>query len=1013
MTYASCRRRVPAAAFAQPQRGTTQRAARLGLLALLAWAGCAPAGAQMMFKRGLPSDAHFESFPALLNGDCVSAGRLFTSVPRIKSTEGVYIDSIPYHAMIGECKYQMGDLAGALEQYSAALQVLLSYPDWLLYLEYNKTVTPSTSVIRNPPTWGTPTRPIRVANVPERLAVVVGNTPAMNELAMQQGGVMTTQQALMIDAKEIVRCTALALRRRAEILGPTGEHDPLTNKLVTVLSKRLAPPNHWSQTWISIELGLANVAKGKTADAVNELRQGLAMAGMDHHLTSTVLLELGKLAFRSGDFAAAGTLFLDATYSGAMLSGDDYMQYEVMAEAFRWAMVTHLVLGRQDFFAPLAMANEWAQRSRINVLQASVALSAAENYAAIGDAQRASAMLDLAATSMRRRECNLGELGARLQYTSAHLAYLQGDPKRGTKALDAAMQYQKKGGSRRLFQILLVDRLFTSGNITTRQADLLFADVLRDPTPLDWAMDPLESLAVLTTPHLPPYEHWMMLALDRKEKDVALRISDAMRRHRFYCSIPPVGARTLNLRWTLEAPPETLSQTATLHRQELLQRYPAYAPLSQEAQQLRTELAGMPLVPETEDQRQQAARVQTRLAEVGQLQERLLWSIGLGRERGEFVFPPATDVTVVQQQLDPRQRILVFVDTSKGTYGFMLGQETYTSWQLEAPAKIKANLVKLLRDIGQYDRNQPVGIKELSNTSWKDTAATLLQQLTGNAPPEAWDEFDELIVVPDGLLWYLPFEMLQIEKGDQKTALIDKVRIRYAPTISLAVPDKTPRKRDTRTVVVTGELFPKTSTAASQDLVTQLRENDPNVFALPITPEPPSAWMARSGDRLVVLHDLDNDLKTSYDWAPVATEKGKPSMNLAQWMLSPWGSPDQIVLPGFHTAAETALKRDASGEQLFLAVCGLMSTGARTVMLSRWRDGGRTSYELMREFVRELPHRSAAAAWQRSVHLAAQSELDVEREPRVKRPATDTTLTADHPFFWGSYMLVDTGIEPN
>jgi len=67
----------------------------------------------------------------------------------------------------------------------------------------------------------------------------------------------------------------------------------------------------------------------------------------------------------------------------------------------------------------------------------------------------------------------------------------------------------------------------------------------------------------------------------------------------------------------------------------------------------------------------------------------------------------------------------------------------------------------------------------------------------------------------------------------------------------------------------------------------------------------------------------------------------------------------------------------------------------------------------MREFVRELPHRSAAAAWQRSVHLAAQSELDVEREPRVKRPATDTTLTADHPFFWGSYMLVDTGIEPN
>ena len=141
------------------------------------------------------------------------------------------------------------------------------------------------------------------------------------------------------------------------------------------------------------------------------------------------------------------------------------------------------------------------------------------------------------------------------------------------------------------------------------------------------------------------------------------------------------------------------------------------------------------------------------------------------------------------------------------------------------------------------------------------------------------------------------------------------------------------------------------------------------------------------------------------------TEAKAPAA-LAQWMLSPWGGPDQVVLPGFHTPAETALKRGGTGDEMFLAVCGFMSTGARTILLSRWRDGGRTSYDLMREFVRELPHRAASDAWQRSVRLAIESELDLSLEPRVKSPPTDTTLKAEHPFFWSGYLLVDTGVEP-
>jgi CHAT domain-containing protein len=90
-----------------------------------------------------------------------------------------------------------------------------------------------------------------------------------------------------------------------------------------------------------------------------------------------------------------------------------------------------------------------------------------------------------------------------------------------------------------------------------------------------------------------------------------------------------------------------------------------------------------------------------------------------------------------------------------------------------------------------------------------------------------------------------------------------------------------------------------------------------------------------------------------------------------------------------------------------------MATGSRTILLSRWRDGGRTSHDLVREFVRELPYRSASQAWQRSVRLAVSSDLAWNLEPRIKELPPDTPpMRAEHPLFWAGYLLVDTGVVP-
>ena len=130
--------------------------------------------------------------------------------------------------------------------------------------------------------------------------------------------------------------------------------------------------------------------------------------------------------------------------------------------------------------------------------------------------------------------------------------------------------------------------------------------------------------------------------------------------------------------------------------------------------------------------------------------------------------------------------------------------------------------------------------------------------------------------------------------------------------------------------------------------------------------------------------------------------------------MLPFHGPNEVILPGYHTAAEDSLKSRYAvpGQEIFLPICALMSSGSQTILLSRWRTGGKTSFDLVREFVQELPHTSPADAWQRAVFLTAASPLDLDAEPRIKRVATDESPPAKHPFFWSGYMLVDSGMPP-
>ena len=955
-------------------------------------------------ERGAPSASYFATFAEFYAGNYKRALDDFQSEARgcIKSGQSRWIDSICYETMIGECYYQTGLLKPALEHYTYALEIAATYPDWMIRVQFQPIRSAGP---RKTAPWGASARKSILGNYPSSMLISQGRIS--NQDVIQKGGVVQQAVFYSIQPQEIVRCTTLAIRRRAELLGPICKNDPLTERLAAALNRPIAPPNNWSEAWADVQRGLALIAAGKEVQGVPCLQRSVLAAGeFDHPLTCIALVELGRLALLRGDYPAAMQFFEEATFSAA-----EYSDYGVLEEAFRYAATTHLVANRKGFYAPLQGAWQWAKAKDLRQLRASLALSAAENYSVLDDIRNTAAMLEDARLILGRQKTISTRAGGRMSYLSALAWFQQGKIQEGQAAFGSAMSFMREG-SHRLFQIALADSLYTGGAAAPRVAMDYFNELLRDPMPSDWTLDPMETLAVLMTPHWLAYEHWFEVALERREQEKAWEIADRARRHRFFSSLE-MGGRLESLRWILETPAELLDQQSLLQRQDFLSRWPRYVRLSEQARAIRTKLAGMPLTTENQALWKEQSKALGELSALSAQQEAVLREMALRREPAAMIFPPLRTVTDIKKTLPSGHAILAFFIANRRLHGILMNNTDYSYWEIGAPLTLMTQIKALLRDMGQYQQNHELTLKELSDTKWSQSAAKVLEGLFKGSRVDFSKSFDELVIVPDGMLWFLPFEALQVTVDGQSQPLISRFRIRYAPTLGLATPTQAWRQKPTgNTAVILGKLYPRDDESASKAAFERLAAALPGTVALKSPPPGPTAAYKVFFDRLIVLEDLSINDQDPYGWTPAPIDRGKSGGTLGDWMALPWGGPEEIILPGYHTAAEDALKKSARGVpgyDVFFSICGLMSCGSRTILLSRWRTGGQSSFDLVREFAQELPHTNPADAWQRAVMLETTTQLNVEAEPRIKPGGTDETHKADHPFFWAGYMLIDSG----
>jgi hypothetical protein len=783
-------------------------------------------------------------------------------------------------------------------------------------------------------------------------------------------------------------------------------------------SNKLAPPNHWSNAWIDVLRGLAQVGMGKLDEADMLLGRALVVEGQfDHPLTCVALLEQGRIAMTKGNQQRAAQLLAEAGFSAFYF--DDW---GVLTESALGGWINHLASNSPGVYPPLESIAAWAQANRLQHVSVKTRLAQAESLLWLGQFSNGAGLVEDVGRRMSGMRGGLPTVHH--LFLQAVIQLLQGKADQGGEILSRALTLQA-GVSLRNFQILLTNQLFDSREAPARVAVDFYKALLADPTPIEWTRDPLDAMAVMKTGQDAAFDRWFLAALERKEPPLAFEIAERAKRRRYLAS-QPFGGRLLALRAILESPVTSLSQEAILQRQQILGKFPEYQALSDAGLKARDQLRASPILPNNPAETKALGALYDAWENSAIKRQQMLTQIAARRIASAFEFPPFRTTAELQQALGQGESLVAFHNVDGNLYGFALTTTDARLWQLPDARRLRAGLADSLKAIGNYGANRQLSMAELESDAWRESSKAAYTAIFGEGNFDV-SKTTGLIVVPDDVLWYLPFEIL-VPTGPKPAAadekvLADRFPVRYGPTGALAVAQPQPLRRTQHTGILANDLEFAGDENSRTALLQELAAAFPRPLVLTDTLPAPANLISPLMDQFVVMDDIADTAAIGEAPSLLPRSRGTGKGWLNNWITLPVGGPEQIVLTGVATEAEqglkapkrtssrsTAARPEAAGGEIFQSLCNLMAGGARSVLMTRWRTSGRTNFELVREFAKELPNAPASDAWQRACLLAREAPLDATREPRLKHSdETGDLPTADHPFFWAGYILVDTG----
>ena len=304
---------------------------------------------------------------------------------------------------------------------------------------------------------------------------------------------------------------------------------------------------------------------------------------------------------------------------------------------------------------------------------------------------------------------------------------------------------------------------------------------------------------------------------------------------------------------------------------------------------------------------------------------------------------------------------------------------------------------------------------------FRETARSLYDLLLGPAQKELSGK-STLVIVPDGVLWELPFQALLTPAGRY---LLEDSSVSYAPSLTVLRETRKARRWEQTGAAGAQTLLAFGNPAFGKETVerVQLVNRDEKLEPLPeaerevktlerlygagrgIAYTGPAAredrFKADAGKYRVLhlaTHGILNDASPMYSHLVLAQGEGggREDGLLEAWELMNLDlHTDLVVL----SACETARGRVGAGEGVIGLSWALFVAGSPTTVVSLWKVDSASTTELMLEFHRNLrPKGSAPASAGTTAEALRRASLKLMRDERYK-----------HPFYWAGFVVVGKG----
>ncbi len=256
-----------------------------------------------------------------------------------------------------------------------------------------------------------------------------------------------------------------------------------------------------------------------------------------------------------------------------------------------------------------------------------------------------------------------------------------------------------------------------------------------------------------------------------------------------------------------------------------------------------------------------------------------------------------------------------------------------------------------------------------------------------------------VVIIPDGVLWDLPFQVLQAPAAPHPY-VIERSIVEYAPSLTFLW-----EARHNRTTAPREGLRDLLAVGNAQF------EQEPRALAALYGPRKTTLLIGAAASeqrvktdagRYRVLHFATHGLLDDRDpmysavlLAPPALKGDADDGRLeAREMMDVHLNADLVVL----SACDTARGRYGAGEGLLGLSWAMLIAGSRDVVVSQWKVDASSTAQLMIAFHRGLVHQGAAGQANDIGAALQRAAREVMRDPRYR-----------HPFYWAAFRTVGLG----